>query len=77
MEIALRVAQESIFGPDLWNASYDGLLKLDMQDELRGWRFTILGIYVPLTVCFLLGHGRRHPHFFYNEKRRILFFNAE
>lgn len=28
-------AQGSILGPDLWNVSYDGLLRLDMPDETR------------------------------------------
>lgn len=28
-------AQGSILGPDLWNAAYDGLLRLDMPEEVR------------------------------------------
>lgn len=33
--ISAGVAQGSILGPDLWNASYDDLLRIDMPEETR------------------------------------------
>ena len=35
MEVTSGVVQGSILGPDLWNATYEILLKLDMSEESR------------------------------------------
>ena len=46
------VAQGSILGPDLWNASYDGLLRLELPPESRliGYADDVAALVAGLTV---------------------------
>lgn len=51
-QITAGAAQGSILGPDLWNASYDGLLRLEMPEETRlvGYADDVAALIAARTV---------------------------